>query len=119
MTQTRRQFVTTAVALAVSPALPAMAAIEAWPPEILELEQVANQIHGQAAAQSLVSLMHGTPAEHTTDYGRACLMRGIKMYDLRRFTPEHEPARAALARFLEDGTLPMSPRPVLPFMTDT
>ena len=120
MTQSRRAFIATVAAATACPALPAIAAsplVEPWPPEILELERVARQIYECQAKQDLYSIMHNNPDICLfEDKAEACFQRGLARYLLLKLAPEHEPARMALAQYLADGTLPVSPRPVPPFL---
>ena len=120
MSQTRRAFIATAAAVAVSPALPVMAnaapSFERWPPDLLELDRVANMICSHNHSTSLLQAVHDFGAEQTEIYQRMAQSEERARCELQNLTPEHEPARAALARYLADGTTPQSPHPVPPFM---
>ena len=120
MNQTRRTFIATAAAVAASPALPTFAAplFERWPPDLLELERVANMICSHNHSTNLLQAVYDLGAEQTEIYQRMARNEERARRELRDLTPEHEPARAALARYLTDGTTPLSPRPVPPFMAD-
>ena len=124
MSQSRRQFIATGAAVAVAPALPAVAVaplVEPWPPEILELERVAAAIFKHAHDEGMFNELHRPVMiegnmELNDAFCEYCLKRGLGMYNLRRLTPKHKPAQMALAQYLADGTLPVSPSPVPPFL---
>lgn len=126
MTQSRRAFIATVAAATACPALPAIAAsrlVEPWPPEILELERVAAAIFKHATDERMFNELHRPVMiegnmELNDAFCEYCLQRGLGMYNLRRLTPEHEPARSALKQYLENGELPKAPRPVPPFLGD-